>query len=44
MDQMTEDQKKWLAVTNLIEVLERFGTVKLPAPGKVTPFPILPSR
>jgi hypothetical protein len=42
---MDEDQKNWLALANLIEVLERFGTVKRPAsPGKVIPFPILPRR
>jgi hypothetical protein len=40
---MTEDQKNSQAVSNLIEVLERFGTVKRP-PGKVIPFPILPRR
>jgi hypothetical protein len=25
---MPEDQKSWLAMANLIDVLERFGTVK----------------
>jgi hypothetical protein len=40
---MTEDQKNWLAVANLLEVLERFGTVKQPASGEVIPFPAVPS-
>jgi hypothetical protein len=44
MDPMTEDQKNSQAVANLIEVLQRFGTVKRPASGKVIPFPAtLPS-
>ena len=36
MDQMTEDQKNWLAALGLLEVLERYRTVKRP---KVIPFP-----
>jgi hypothetical protein len=44
MDQMTEDQKNWLALLGLLEVLERFGTVKRPARGKVIQFPATPRR
>jgi CheY-like chemotaxis protein len=35
---MDDDQKAWLAMLGLLEVLERFGTVKRLAGGKVIPF------
>jgi hypothetical protein len=36
---MDEDQKAWLAILGLLEILERFGTVRRPAGAKVIPFP-----
>jgi hypothetical protein len=39
---MDEDQKAWLAILGLLEILERFGTVRRPASAKVIPFPTAP--
>jgi hypothetical protein len=39
MDQMTKNQKNWLALLGLLEVAQRFGTVRRPGRAEVIPFP-----
>jgi hypothetical protein len=36
---MDDDQKAWLAILGLLEILERFGTVREQVGAKVIPFP-----
>jgi hypothetical protein len=39
MDRLKDDQKNWLSLLGLLEILQRFGNVKQPERGKVIPFP-----